>query len=76
VALTDRLGDFAGPGVWSSTLEAPTGIAQQQYDIVAQRFPPILARLHQLIDVSLKHIEDAAEAAGAPWTSGRVPNWR
>ncbi|HEY2825291.1 MAG TPA: hypothetical protein VGI83_07075, partial [Gemmatimonadales bacterium] len=75
-SLSDRVGDFSGGGVWSGSLDAPTGIAQRQYDIVAAQFAAVLAKLHQLIDVSLKRVEDAAEAAGAPWTSGRVPNWK
>jgi photosystem II stability/assembly factor-like uncharacterized protein len=76
-SLLARLGDFSGGDTWSGALGgAATGLTQRQYDIVAGRFPAILARLHQLIDVNLKRAEDAAEAAGAPWTTGRVPNWR
>jgi hypothetical protein len=52
-----------------------TGFHREQYDIVAGEFGEILSRLGKLIGTDLKRIEDAAEAAGAPWTSGRIPNW-
>jgi len=33
----------------------------------------VLTRVTQLVDVELKGVEDAAERAGVPWTSGRIP---
>jgi len=45
-------------------------------DIVAAEFEKILAQLRPLVQTELKRVEDAAEAAGAPWTSGRIPEWR
>ena len=36
----------------------------------------ILERLRKVVDVDLKRVEDAAETAGAPWTSGRIPTWK
>jgi len=33
----------------------------------------VLSRVRQIIDVDLKSLEQAAEAAGVPWTSGRIP---
>jgi len=32
--------------------------------------------LRALITVDLVSLENAAEAAGAPWTPGRVPTWK
>jgi len=32
--------------------------------------------LRQLIEVDLTRLEKQLEAAGAPWTPGRIPEWR
>jgi len=72
-SLTTRLRRFTGG--WGTLLHEVTGFHREQYDIVAGEFSGILARLRTLIETDLKRIEDAAEAAGAPWTSGRIPNW-
>jgi len=72
-SLTGRLRRFTGG--WGSLLHEVTGFHREQYDVVAGEFSGILARFRTLIDTDLKRIEDAAEAAGAPWTSGRIPNW-
>jgi photosystem II stability/assembly factor-like uncharacterized protein len=74
MSLADRLRVFTG-GAWSSSLGEPTTTEQHQYDILAQEFGGILERLRKAIDVDLKRVEDAAEAAGVPWTSGRIPTW-
>jgi photosystem II stability/assembly factor-like uncharacterized protein len=57
------------------SLDAPTATQQHQYDIVAGEFAKIDARLHTLVDTELKRVEASAEAAGVPWTSGRLPVW-
>jgi hypothetical protein len=44
-----------------------------QIELVRREFGVVLARLTSLIDVELKSVEDAAERAGVPWTSGRMP---
>ncbi len=73
-SLMSRLRRITG-GAWSSNLEVPGGEQEHQYEILSSRFGPILERLRQFVDVDLKKIEDRAEAAGAPWTSGRIPKW-
>jgi hypothetical protein len=73
-SLADRVNRIAG-GLWSGTLGDVTDTHRRQYAIVAAEIGSVLERLRTLIDVDLKRIEDAAEAAGAPWTSGRVPRW-
>jgi hypothetical protein len=74
-SLTDRLRAFTG-GAWSGSLAEVTATQQRQYDVVAAEFGAILERLRKVVEVDLKRVEDAAEAAGAPWTSGRIPTWR
>lgn len=61
-------------GHWSST-SAPTATARQNYQVAAAKFEGVLAKLRTLIEVDLKRLDDRAEAAGAPWTPGRVPVW-
>jgi hypothetical protein len=53
-----------------------TGNSRQAYDIAAEEFSTVLERLRQLAEVDLKRVESGMEAAGAPWTPGRVPVWR
>jgi len=74
-SMINRLSGITG-SLWSNTLDAPTATQRRQYDIVAAEFEKVLARLRPVIDTDLKRVEDAAEAAGAPWTSGRVPVWK
>ena len=45
------------------------------YRYAAETFAPLLEELRLLIERDLKALEDEMEAAGAPWTPGRVPRW-
>jgi len=74
-SLSDRLRAFTG-GAWSGTLAEVTATQQRQYDVVAAEFGAILERLRKVVEVDLQRVENAAEAAGAPWTSGRIPTWK
>jgi len=74
-SLINRLGGITG-GVWANTLDAPTATMRRQYDIVAADFAKVLAQLKPIVETDLKRVEDAAEAAGAPWTPGRLPTWK
>ena len=40
-----------------------------------REFADQLARLRALVEVDLAKLEKDMEAAGAPWTPGRVPEW-
>ncbi len=53
----------------------PTQSQIENYNIAAEEFKPVLARLKTLIDVELPKLEKALDAAGAPWTPGRLPDW-
>ena len=72
-AIVDRVQQIVF-GHWSTTAAA-TATHRQNYDVAAAQFAPVLGQLRQLVTVDLKALEDAAEAAGAPWTPGRVPTW-
>ncbi|HZM70910.1 MAG TPA: hypothetical protein VFB95_11170 [Candidatus Cryosericum sp.] len=72
-SIADRVQQIVG-GHWSAT-SAPTGTHRTNFDIAAAEFSEVLSKLRVLVEQDLKRIEDAAEAAGAPWTPGRVPRW-
>jgi hypothetical protein len=61
---------------WGST-SAATTTHQRNYEIAATAFAGALADLRQLVEVDLRRLEEALEAAGAPWTPGRrLPEWK
>ena len=62
-------------GHWYSTADA-TATHHRNYEIAAKEFAPVLAGLRTLILTDLTRLESAADAAGAPWTPGRVPDWK
>jgi len=53
----------------------PTQTQIEQYNIAAEEFKPVLGKLRTLVETDLVKLEKAAEAIGAPWTPGRVPEW-
>src|SRR5262249_5847449 len=71
-SLAYRLG-YALEQSWGSSLSGLNASQRAQIDIVQRDFGAVLARLRQLVDVDLRDLEQAAEAAGVPWTSGRIP---
>ncbi len=73
-AISDRV--FSIIGDQSASLSRPTRTQEEQYSHAAQEFAGALAQLHQLVDVDLKSLEKQMEAAGAPWTPGRLPDWK
>jgi photosystem II stability/assembly factor-like uncharacterized protein len=54
----------------------PTQTQMEQYAVAASDFEQVLARLRGLIEGDLARLEKALEAAGAPWTPGRIPEWK
>ncbi len=53
----------------------PTQSHVDDYNIAAAEFGGQLGRLRALVEVDLSKLEKDMEAAGAPWTPGRVPEW-
>lgn len=56
-------------------LAKPTQTHLDDYSIAASEFAEQLGKLHALVEVDLSKLEKDMEAAGAPWTPGRVPDW-
>jgi hypothetical protein len=57
-------------------LTPPTKTQQESYQIASEEFTQELAKLRTLIDVDLRDLEKALDAAGAPVTPGRLPDWK
>ncbi len=53
----------------------PTQTHLDDYNIAAGEFAEELGKLRALVEVDLTKLEKDMEAAGAPWTPGRVPEW-
>ncbi len=60
---------------WRST--APVTQTQRDvFDILKEEFPPILEEVKRIYETSLPEIENKLESINAPWTPGRVPEWK
>ncbi|MEP6569878.1 MAG: glycosyl hydrolase [Acidobacteriota bacterium] len=73
-SISERVGNVVGTQRQSTARPTQTQISQ--YNAAAQEFEQTLAQLRQLIEVDLVRLEKQMEAAGAPWTPGRVPEWK
>ena len=73
-SINERIGYVVGAQRMSTA--RPTQTQQNQYAAAAQDFQTVLVQLRQLIDVDLAPLEKQLEAAGAPWTPGRIPEWK
>jgi photosystem II stability/assembly factor-like uncharacterized protein len=69
-SLAERVSQVVG-GDWNST-SAPTATHRRQVEIVTGQIDSVVASLRSLRD-ELAALEAKAEAAGAPWTPGRLP---
>ncbi|HXU29742.1 MAG TPA: glycosyl hydrolase [Thermoanaerobaculia bacterium] len=72
--ISDRINQILF-GAWGST-SAPTATHQENYRIAAEQAGPVLDKLRTLVEVDLPKIERQLDAAGAPWTPGRMPVWK
>lgn len=73
-SLAERVGYVADSQ--RQALSRPTGTQRESYRIAAAEFAEQLAKLRALIEVDLRKLEKDLEAAGAPWTPGRLPDWK
>jgi hypothetical protein len=55
---------------------ATTATHRQAYEIASAEFAQQLASLRTLVQVDLARLEKSMEQAGAPWTTGRLPEWK
>ena len=73
-SIAERVGSIAQSQRTSTA--RPTQTQMNQYAVAAQDFDNTLAQLRQLIEIDLAKLEKQMEAAGAPWTPGRIPEWK
>jgi hypothetical protein len=73
-SIAERVGDIVGSQRMSTS--RPTQTQIDQYAHAAQEFETTLNQLRQLIEGDLARLEKQMEAAGAPWTPGRIPEWK
>ncbi|HXG84634.1 MAG TPA: hypothetical protein VNI84_11460 [Pyrinomonadaceae bacterium] len=73
-AISDRV--FSIIGAQRMSTNRPTPTQMTQYTIAAQDFERALAQLRVLVQNDLARLEKEMEAAGAPWTPGRIPEWK
>ena len=73
-SITERVQGVVS-GSWSSN-SAPTETHREALRIAGEQFEPLLDELRTLVERDLKALEDKLDAAGAPWTPGRLPYWR
>ena len=73
-SIGERVGDVVGSQRMSTS--RPTQTQINQYAAAAQEFETALNQLRQLIEGDLARLEKQMEAAGAPWTPGRIPEWK
>lgn len=72
-AINDRLGSILNTE--SGSISAPTQTDRDSYAVAAKEFADTLAKLKQITGTELPQLEQQMEAAGAPWTPGRIPDW-
>ncbi len=58
------------------SLAKPTTTQREAYRIASEEFTAELAKLRKIIKDELPELEKAMEAAGSPWTPGRLPEWK
>ncbi|MES1240434.1 MAG: glycosyl hydrolase [Acidobacteriota bacterium] len=73
-AIADRVFQVVG-GAWTST-SAPTQTHMANYQLAAEAFSPILEQVRKAVGQDLVSLENRLEAAGGPWTPGRLPAWK
>jgi photosystem II stability/assembly factor-like uncharacterized protein len=57
------------------SLAKPTQTHIDDYNVAAAEFVGVLNELRSSVEVDMRKLENDMEAAGAPWTPGRVPEW-
>jgi hypothetical protein len=73
-AINDRIGALIYSH-WNSTSRV-SETQMQMYDILAEEFPPLLEEMKTIAEESIPAIEAELDALNAPWTPGRIPEWK
>ena len=63
-------------GSTRGTTGAPTKTALEQYQLGSDLLAAEIPKLKKLIEVDIRNLEKQLDAAGAPPTPGRLPEWK
>jgi hypothetical protein len=69
-----RIGRIAGEQGRSTS--APTKGQRDAYAIAEEEFAPVYEALKKILAEDVKAIEKKLDAIGAPYTPGRLPDWK
>lgn len=73
-SIAERVGEVVY-GMWQTT-SAPTQSYRDNYRIASNEFKPVLSSLKKLVEIDLKNLENELEKLKAPYTPGRIPDWK
>ena len=60
---------------WSSTSDI-TQTQKDDYQILMEEFPPLLEKVKTIYQQEIKPVEKQLKQLNAPWTPGRLPEWK
>ena len=72
-SITSRINTIVN-GLWSST-SAPTQTQKSSLNIAKKEFDGVYIAIKRIVE-ELVDLESELEKAGAPWTPGRLPEWK
>jgi hypothetical protein len=72
-SISDRLGFILS--VSRGMLQKPTGTQREQYQAASEELASLLKDLRHMLETDLKALDKDLDAAGVPWTPGRLPTW-
>jgi hypothetical protein len=72
--ITTRINRIIGEQYRSSS--APTQTQRDAYAIAEEEFRPVYEALKKILAEDVKNIESRLDAIGAPYTPGRLPDWK
>jgi photosystem II stability/assembly factor-like uncharacterized protein len=73
-SISDRV--YSAAAVMRLTTGRPTQSALENYQIASDELASVVPKLRRLIDTEIRAIEKQLDAAGAPPTPGRLPDWK
>ena len=73
-SISDHVQAAAGPT--RGTTGRPTKTAFEQYQIASDGLATEIPKLRKLLETDIKALEKQLDAAGAPPTPGRLPDWK
>ena len=71
--IAQRIGNVV-EGVWAVS-SPPSDTERRAFETASELFVPVLDALRKLVETDIAALESRLEAAGAPWTPGRVPSY-